>query len=117
MQIRRFVPTSRLVIERHGETIIVGHYFEQNGDLMSDPEVETALPGLDTGGNHGVAHRAAREIHRTLRPDAGGQELPPPGCALPGPMGAQHRGPGLGKARRHNQQQLIRRVDLNSDFK
>jgi len=30
----------RLVIERHGETIIVGHYFEQNGDLMSDPEVE-----------------------------------------------------------------------------
>jgi len=40
MQIRRFVPTSRLVIERHGETIIVGHYFEQNGDLMSDPEVE-----------------------------------------------------------------------------
>ena len=34
----------RLVIERHGETIIVGHYFEQNGDLMSDPEVELHYP-------------------------------------------------------------------------
>jgi len=34
----------RLVIERHGETIIVGHYFEQNGDLMADPEVELHYP-------------------------------------------------------------------------
>ena len=34
----------RLVIERHDETIIVGHYFEQNGDLMSDPEVELHYP-------------------------------------------------------------------------
>ena len=29
----------RLVIERQGSQVIVGHYFEQNGDLMSDPEV------------------------------------------------------------------------------
>ena len=34
----------RLVIERHGETIIVGHYFVQNGDLMADPEVELHYP-------------------------------------------------------------------------
>jgi hypothetical protein len=34
----------RLVIERHGEIITVGHYFEQNGDLMADPEVELHYP-------------------------------------------------------------------------
>lgn len=34
----------RLVIERQGETIIVGHYFEQNGDLMADPEIELHFP-------------------------------------------------------------------------
>lgn len=28
-----------LVIERHGEQVIVGHYFIQNGDVMSDPEI------------------------------------------------------------------------------
>lgn len=28
-----------LVIERHGELISVAHYYEQNGDLMADPEV------------------------------------------------------------------------------
>ena len=30
----------RLVIERHHEMISVAHYFEQNGDLIADPEVE-----------------------------------------------------------------------------
>jgi hypothetical protein len=30
----------RLVIERHGEMISVAHYFEQNGDLIPDPDVE-----------------------------------------------------------------------------
>ena len=28
----------RLVVERHGETISVSHYFEQNGDLVPDPD-------------------------------------------------------------------------------
>lgn len=28
-----------LVIERHGEQVIVGHYFIQNGDVMADPEI------------------------------------------------------------------------------
>ena len=34
----------RLVIERHGELISVAHYFEQNGDLVPDPEVELHYP-------------------------------------------------------------------------
>lgn len=29
-----------LVIERHCEMISVAHYFEQNGDLIADPDVE-----------------------------------------------------------------------------
>ena len=34
----------RLVIERHHELISVAHYFEQNGDLMADPDVELHYP-------------------------------------------------------------------------
>ncbi|MBX3038574.1 MAG: hypothetical protein KF758_16810 [Anaerolineales bacterium] len=34
----------RLVIERHGELISVAHYFEQNGDLVADPDVELHYP-------------------------------------------------------------------------
>jgi hypothetical protein len=34
----------RLVIERHGSLISVAHYFEQNGDLIADPEVEFHHP-------------------------------------------------------------------------
>jgi hypothetical protein len=34
----------RLVIERHGSLISVAHYFEQNGDLIADPEVELRHP-------------------------------------------------------------------------
>ena len=34
----------RLVIERHGELISVAHYFEQNGDLVPDPDVELHYP-------------------------------------------------------------------------
>ena len=34
----------RLVIERHGSLISVAHYFEQNGDLIADPEVELHYP-------------------------------------------------------------------------
>jgi hypothetical protein len=32
------------VIERHGEMISVAHYFEQNGDLIPDPDVELHYP-------------------------------------------------------------------------
>lgn len=31
------IPYMDLVMERYGSTIIVGHHFVQNGDLMSDP--------------------------------------------------------------------------------
>ncbi len=34
----------RLVIERLGNLISVAHYFEQNGDLIADPEVELNYP-------------------------------------------------------------------------
>ena len=30
-------PYMDLVLERNGATILVGHYYEQNGDLVSDP--------------------------------------------------------------------------------
>ena len=33
-----------LVIERHNDMISVAHYFEQNGDLIQDPEVELHHP-------------------------------------------------------------------------
>ena len=33
-----------LVIERHGGMISVAHYFEQNGDLIADPDVELHYP-------------------------------------------------------------------------
>ncbi len=34
----------RLVIERHYALISVAHYFEQNGDLIADPEIEMHYP-------------------------------------------------------------------------
>ena len=34
----------RLVIERIGDLISVAHYYEQNGDLIADPEVEFHYP-------------------------------------------------------------------------
>ena len=34
----------RLVIERIGSLISIAHYFEQNGDLIADPEVEIHYP-------------------------------------------------------------------------
>lgn len=37
-------PYMPLVIERHDEMISVAHYFEQNGDLIADPDVELHHP-------------------------------------------------------------------------
>jgi aminoglycoside/choline kinase family phosphotransferase len=34
----------RLVIERHNDLISVAHYFEQNGNLIADPDVELHYP-------------------------------------------------------------------------
>jgi len=36
-----------LIVEKHGEQIVVAHYFEQNGDLIPDPDVEF----VDLGGD------------------------------------------------------------------
>ncbi len=33
-------PYMPLAIERHGSTVTVTHYFEQNGDLVPDPDME-----------------------------------------------------------------------------
>ena len=35
-----------LVIERHGDRVSVTHYFEQNGDLIPDPDMELLI-GID----------------------------------------------------------------------
>jgi hypothetical protein len=40
-----------LTIERHGNRVIVAHYFEQNGDLVPDPDMEF----LDRGGEDFLA--------------------------------------------------------------
>ena len=29
-----------LTVEKHGEQVVVAHYFEQNGDLVPDPDME-----------------------------------------------------------------------------
>lgn len=34
----------RLVIERHSDFVSVAHYFEMNGDLIADPEIELHFP-------------------------------------------------------------------------
>jgi hypothetical protein len=37
-------PYQPLVTERHGDMLSVAHYFEQNGDLIADPDVELHYP-------------------------------------------------------------------------
>lgn len=32
-----------LVVERHGDRVMVTHYFEQNGDLIPDPDMEMLI--------------------------------------------------------------------------
>ena len=36
-----------LIVEKHGEQIVVAHCFEQNGDLIPDPDVEFVELGGD----------------------------------------------------------------------
>jgi hypothetical protein len=55
----------RLVIERHGELISVAHYFEQNGDLVSDPEVELHYPTwTPTAITQSIGYRREKFIER-----------------------------------------------------
>jgi hypothetical protein len=58
-------PYQRLVIERHGELISVAHYFEQNGDLVSDPEVELHYPTwTPTAITQAIGYRREKFIER-----------------------------------------------------
>ncbi len=55
----------RLVIERHGELISVAHYFEQNGDLVPDPEVELRYPSwTPTAITQAIGYRREKFIER-----------------------------------------------------
>jgi hypothetical protein len=55
----------RLVIERHGEVISVSHYFEQNGDLVPDPDVELHYPSwVPTAITQCIGYRREKFIER-----------------------------------------------------
>lgn len=55
----------RLVIERHGELISVSHYFEQNGDLVPDPDVELHYPSwIPTSITQCMGYRREKFIER-----------------------------------------------------
>jgi hypothetical protein len=55
----------RLVIERHGEVISVSHYFEQNGDLIPDPDVELHYPSwIPTAITQCMGYRREKFIER-----------------------------------------------------
>ncbi len=55
----------RLVIERHGDLISVTHYFEQNGDLVPDPEVELHYPSwTPTAITQAIGYRREKFIER-----------------------------------------------------
>ncbi len=55
----------RLVIERHGDLISVAHYFEQNGDLVPDPEVELHYPTwTPTAITQSIGYRCQKFIER-----------------------------------------------------
>ncbi len=55
----------RLVIERHGELISVAHYYEQNGDLVPDPDVELHYPSwIPTAITQALGYRREKFIER-----------------------------------------------------
>ena len=58
----------RLVIERHGELISVAPYFEQNGDLVPDPDVELHYPTwTPTAITQAIGYRREKFIERDGR--------------------------------------------------
>ena len=55
----------RLVVERHGELISVAHYYEQNGDLIPDPDVELHYPSwIPTAITQALGYRREKFIER-----------------------------------------------------
>jgi hypothetical protein len=58
-------PYQPLVIERHGELISVAHYYEQNGDLIADPDVELHYPSwTPTAITQALGYRRGKFIER-----------------------------------------------------
>ncbi|MFZ5903192.1 MAG: DUF6908 domain-containing protein [Chloroflexota bacterium] len=58
-------PYQPLVIERHGGLISVAHYFEQNGDLIADPDVELHYPSwIPTAITQAHGYRREKFIER-----------------------------------------------------
>ncbi len=61
-------PYQPLVIERHGELISVAHYYEQNGDLIPDPDVELHYPSwMPTAITQSLGYRREKFIERDGR--------------------------------------------------
>lgn len=55
----------RLVIERLGDLISIAHYYEQNGDLVADPEVELHYPSwIPTAITQALGYRREKFIER-----------------------------------------------------
>ncbi len=63
-----------LTIEKHGERIVVAHYFEQNGDLVPDPDVEFVDLGEDDWLPVAIQHSTGRYC-RTAEKSAAGNWL------------------------------------------
>lgn len=68
-----------LVIERHGDQVTVTHYYEQNGDLISDPDMEFRAVGAEgmpelwpVAIQHATGHYARceeeRDGHKLVKP-------------------------------------------------
>ena len=63
-----------LIIEKHDEQIVVAHYFEQNGDLIPDPDVEFVDIGGDDWLPVAIQHSTGRYC-RTAEKAASGNWL------------------------------------------
>lgn len=60
-----------LTIEKHGDQIIVAHYFEQNGDLVPDPDVEFVDLGGDDWLPVAIQHSTGRYCRAADKSTAG----------------------------------------------
>jgi hypothetical protein len=96
-----------LVIERHGEMISVAHYFEQNGDLIADPDVELHYPSwVPTGITQAFFGYRSKFIERdgkTLIDTRFHKQV----SSFLSDVGAQHQGAGLGGGRENSRWQSL----------
>lgn len=63
-----------LIVEKHGEQIVVAHYYEQNGDMVPDPDVEFVDLGGDDWLPVAIQHSTGRYC-RTAEKSAAGNWL------------------------------------------